>query len=204
MKLIDLSHPINEKMSTYPTDPKVSIVKEKNIDSDGTLLHRISMGTHTGTHIDVPAHIIPNGKKLHNYPLKTFTGTAIKVDNNCYRKINELEENLDGIIYDTGWYKSYGNADIFFGDKRPIIPEKLVQIAINLELKFFGCYFPSVDESGSIEKPIHNSLLKSDIIIYETLTNLNELPMLNPFSFFGFPLAFTDLDGSPVRAGAYI
>lgn len=204
MKLIDLSHPINEKMSTYPTDPKVSIVKEKNIDLDGTLLHRFSMGTHTGTHIDVPAHIIPNGKKLHNYPLKTFTGTAIKVDNNCYRKINELEENLDGIIYDTGWYKYYENPNTFFGDKRPVIPEKLVHIAINLELKFFGCDLPSVDESGSSEKPVHNALLKSDIIIYETLANLNELPMLKPFSFFGFPLAFTDLDGSPVRAGAYI
>ena len=85
-----------------------------------------------------------------------------------------------------------------------VIPEKLVHIAINLELKFFGCDLPSVDESGSSEKPVHNALLKSDIIIYETLTNLNELPMLKPFSFFGFPLAFTDLDGSPVRAGAYI
>ena len=64
MKLIDLSHPISNAMPTYPSDPDISIIREKDIDTDNTLLHSFKMGTHTGTHLDVPAHVIPGGKRL--------------------------------------------------------------------------------------------------------------------------------------------
>ena len=69
-----------------------------------------------------------------------------------------------------------------------------------MNIKFFCCDLPSVDESGKIDKPIHNALLGSDIIIYESLNNLDLLPLLKPFHFYGFPLPFHGLDGTPVRA----
>ena len=56
MKFVDLSHPMSNTMSTYPSDPDISFIREKDIDTDSTLLHSIKMGTHTGTHLDVPAH----------------------------------------------------------------------------------------------------------------------------------------------------
>ena len=34
----------------------------------------------------------------------------------------------------------------------------------------------------------------------QSLTNLDQLPLLTPFDFYGFPLPFNGLDGSPVRA----
>ena len=49
---------------------------------------------------------------------------------------------------------------------------------------FFGCDLPSVDLSGSKEKPIHNLLLNKGIIIYESLTNLNKLPINEKFKFY--------------------
>ena len=64
MKFVDLTHPISNEMPTYPSDPDVSIVRKKEIEIDRTLLHSFKLGTHTGTHLDVPAHIIPNGKTL--------------------------------------------------------------------------------------------------------------------------------------------
>ena len=75
---------------------------------------------------------------------------------------------------------------------------------IEMGIKYFGCDLPSVDASGSKDKPIHNALLGANIIIYESLTNLNQLPLLTPFQFYGFPLPFASLDGSPVRAVAMI
>ena len=64
----------------------------------------------------------------------------------------------------------------------------------------FAGDLPSVDKSGSVDKKVHRHLLSSDIIIYESLTNLNRLPLLKPFHFYGFPLPFIGLDGSPIRA----
>ena len=204
MKFVDLSHSIFNAMSTYPSDPDVTIIREKDIDTDNTLLHSFKMGTHTGTHLDVPAHVIPGGKTLDNFTLSSFTGTAVKVDKNTYNSLDQIESKIDGVIYDSGWYRHFNDPELFYGSCRPLIPEKLIEKAVKLEIEFFGCDLPSVDASGSKEKPVHHALFGSDIIIYESLTNLDQLPLHKLFQFYGFPLAFEKLDGSPVRAVAFV
>ena len=200
MKFVDLSYPISNNMSTYPSDPDVFIVREKEIHTDRTLLHSFKMGTHTGTHLDVPIHIIPDSKTLDDFPLSTFKGTVVKVDKNSYSSLDQMKQKVDGIIYDTGWYRHFNDPEIFYGPDRPIIPESLVEKGIELGINFFGCDLSSVDASGSKDKPVHHALLGADIIIYESLTNLDQLPLLTPFEFYGFPLSLNGLDGSPVRA----
>ncbi len=200
MKFIDLSHPISNDTKTYPTDPKISIVKEKGINRNNSLLHSFKMGTHTGTHLDVPAHILPNGKTLDNYSLKYFSGLTVKVDKDSIDSLSKIKKNIDGLIYETGWFNNFNNPDIFYGKDRPTIPLKLIKKVIAMNINFFGCDLPSVDKSESVDKKVHHNLLYSDIIIYESLTNLNQLPLLKPFHFYGFPLPFIGLDGSPIRA----
>ena len=167
--------------------------------SDRTLLHRFTMGTHTGTHLDVPSHVIIGGKTLDDFPVSTFFGSCVIVDKETFIDLDKIEENIDGIIYDTGWYKNY-NTELFFGPNRPAIPEELIEKVKEMNIKYFGCDLPSVDANGSKDKPIHNALLGADIIVYESLANLDQLPIFTPFYFYGFPLPFEGLDGSPVRA----
>ena len=200
MKFVDLSHPISNGMSTYPSDPEVSIVTEKEIATDRSLVHCFSMGTHTGTHLDVPAHIIHSGKTLNDFPLSAFTGCVVRVDEKTFNNLDTVREKIDGVIYDTGWYKYFNNSEIYYGSDRPAIPEELIEKTKRRDIKIFGCDLPSVDVSGSKEKPIHNTLLGADIIIYDSLANLDQLPLLIPFNFYGFPLSLNGLDGSPVRA----
>ena len=200
MKFVDLSHPISNEMATYPSDPDISIIREKDIQTNRTLLHRFTMGTHTGTHLDAPAHIISGGKTLESFPLSSFTGKTVKVDLNSISELDRIDEKVDGIIFDTGWYKIFNKPEIYFSSNRPEIPETFIRKIVEMGIKYFGCDLPSVDVSGSKEKSIHNSLLGADIIIYESLTNLDMLPTLTPFEFYGFPLPFVGLDGSPVRA----
>jgi len=158
------------------------------------------MGTHTGTHLDAPAHILSGGKTLDDFPISSFTGKTIKVDIKSINALDKIHKPLDGIIFDSGWYKYFNNPEIYYGSDRPEIPKFLVKKSIEMGIKFFGCDLPSVDESGSKDKPIHNALLGTNIIVYESLTNLDQLPLLTPFKFYGFPLPFVGLDGSPVRA----
>ena len=204
MRIVDLSHSLFNGASSYPSDPKIVIKKEKDILNNKSLLHNINFGTHSGTHLDVPAHTIHNGKTLSDFPLDAFMGTAVLLDDTNYNRFNKLNEKIDTIIYNTGWYKDYNDPIIYFGNDRPGIPGELIQFIIDNDVKIFGCDLPSVDVSGSKEKPIHKALLGNDIIIYESLTNLHQLPLLMPFQFFGLPLPFRDLDGSPVRAVAIL
>ncbi len=155
MNFVDLSHSITNGMSTYPSDPEVILLKEKEIKTDNTLLHSIKMGTHTGTHLDVPAHIISQGKTLNDFPLTSFSGLTIKVDNNSYKQLKKLDNNINGVFYETGWYKYFDNPLKFYGSTRPIIPLSLIDSLINSKVSFFGCDLPSVDASGLKNKIIH-------------------------------------------------
>ena len=204
MKYIDLSHPISNLMSTYPSDPNVIINEEKNIQYGNTLLHSFKMGTHTGTHLDAPAHIINDGRTFDDYDLNYFAGNALKVHTKNFKILDNINDKIDGVIFDSGWYKNFNNSKIFYGTDRPVIPNELVKKLVEIGVKFFGCDLPSVDSSGTKDKPIHNALLGRDIIIYESLTNLDQLPLDKIFQFYGFPLPFERLDGSPVRAVAII
>ena len=66
------------------------------------------------------------------------------------------------------------------------------------------CDLPSVDKGGTRGKIIHQKLLSNDVVIYENLANLENLPKGQPFIFIGFPLNIQDIDGSPVRAVAIL
>ena len=204
MKIVDLSHCLFQGAPSYPSDPVISIKKEKDIKQDNSTLHSIHFGTHSGTHLDVPAHIIQGGKTLSDFGLEAFFGTAIVADKTNYLQYETFTEKIDVFIFNTGWYNMINNPNIFFGKDRPVISADLVKYIIDNNFKIFACDLPSVDTSGSKGKPVHKALLENNVIIYESLANLDQLPMLQLFQFFGFPLSFKDLDGSPVRAVAIL
>ena len=129
-------------------------------------------------------------------------GKAIKIDEKT--KLNFDLKNIDGIIFETRWSRFYQDSKIYFGNSRPKIPIRLINKLIKTNLKFFGCDLPSVDSTGSEDKPIHNALLSNDIIIYESLSSLDKIPTLKKFDFIGLPLYLDKLEASPVRAIAVI
>ena len=154
--------------------------------------------------MDAPAHIIFGGKTLDDFPLSSFIGKTVKVDFTSISELDKVDEKIDGIILESNWYRRFKGPKIYYWSGRPEIPKYLVKKAIEMGMKYFGCDLPSLDVGGSKDKPIHNALLGANIIVYESLTNLSQLPLLTPFEFYGFPLPFIGLDGSPVRAVAII
>ncbi|KAH0829076.1 putative cyclase [Lanmaoa asiatica] len=97
--IVDLSHPLLEPVPCYPGDPEfkmslacsspliapetVPIVGTFSIETDSHMVvrvHALSLGTHTGTHIDAPFHFFPSGQKLHEIPLAQFVGHVVILD----------------------------------------------------------------------------------------------------------------------------
>ena len=54
--LIDVTLILKENIPVYPGDPKFEIEKIYSIESSGFNLHRLTMGTHTGTHMEMIYH----------------------------------------------------------------------------------------------------------------------------------------------------
>ena len=76
MKIIDLSHTIHDDIQIYPGDPPPSIRRGLTHEKDYCHVDLLTLGSHTGTHIDAPYHFMKNGKKSTNCRFSVSSATA--------------------------------------------------------------------------------------------------------------------------------
>lgn len=174
MLTIDLTQPVFDRMPVYPGDPDVTITHIHTIRKEGWNLRSITMTTHTGTHVNVPCHMVPSGKSLDNLPLNAFFGQAV--------------------LYtpDIGFERTTG----------VIFSETNITMSIATELVKMPPKFIGLSEKYEFDIEVERYLLENGIISYENLTNTDKLP--ERFLFYGIPLRIRGADGSPVRAFATI
>jgi arylformamidase len=75
--MIDISIPLASKMLTYPGNPKFS---KKSKRTKTSTISTITLGTHTGTHIDAPKHVFKKGMPIDSYNLNVFNGIVRVID----------------------------------------------------------------------------------------------------------------------------
>ena len=80
MTTYDLTHPIESGTPAYPGDPTPDVEPAATVEDDGYRVSKLEMGTHTGTHIDAPTHVIDGGKPLEAFSLETFRFDTLLVD----------------------------------------------------------------------------------------------------------------------------
>src|SRR2546430_17333843 len=108
--IYDVTVPITNTMPVWPGDPPVQLSAKSHESRDKThivSLTSIAMGSHTGTHIDAPFHMIQGGKRLHEFPLDIMVGRATVVAVPGRRSIarGELEglpwNNVERVLFKT-------------------------------------------------------------------------------------------------------
>lgn len=187
--IVDLSLPLGEETELYPGDPPVSIKPWALIWRDGYYMNVIKMGEHTGTHVDAPAHFIPNGKTVDEMPLERFMGRGIVID----VRGGEGEVKL-GEIPDSGYYN---RIVLFLTGGRELSPEVALFLAAE------GVKAVGTDAMSIGDEAVHTILLSEEVPIFENLTNLEAL-LGKEFTFIAFPLRIKNGSGSPVRAVAVL
>jgi len=211
MRTIDLTHVVKPGMTVFPgTEPPVFEVGSA-IETDGFEEKKITLFSHTGTHMDAPAHIIPGARKLDQFPIERFCGPACVVDvrGDDVGKIGVevLEARAedirasDFVILRSGWSRHWESEEYFRAF--PVLSPEAAQLLVDAEIKGVGIDMISVDEVDSTAFAVHNILLGAELVIVENLTNLEALPD-SAFTFYCFPLRIEDADGSPVRAVAAV
>lgn len=74
---IDVSVALREGMAHWPGDPPVLIERVQDLErGDSHSLSSISMGSHSGTHIDAPAHFLKDGTTVDKMPPGMMLGPA--------------------------------------------------------------------------------------------------------------------------------
>lgn len=200
--LIDLSVGIDENTPVYPGDPSTKIAPAGLLNEHGYQDHYISIGTHVGTHMDAPSHMLANGKNLNAYPIEKFSGRGvyIKVEGAFDKKAVEEAgiERGDIVLFHTGLSERYYDASYF--TEYPAMGEDIAKLLVEKGAGIVGVDTCSVDREPNF--PIHKILLAGETLIIENLANLKELSGKR-FRVHAYPMAL-QVDGAPVRAVAEI
>ena len=80
MKMLDLTHCITPEMPVYPGTEPPRLTAACTMEKDGFRETLLEMYSHTGTHMDAPAHMLPNGRTLDDFPAETFAGRGFVLD----------------------------------------------------------------------------------------------------------------------------
>ena len=203
MKVYDLTHTIQNDMPVYPGTEQPKLTTACTIEAVGyreTLLHMFS---HTGTHMDAPAHMLLDGAALDNYPADKFAGTAVVVDCRGQERISlpllqSYDLNgVDFVLFCTGWDKKWGSPDYYEGF--PCLTADAAAYLAALPLKGVGEDSISLDPCDSADFPNHITLMRADFVNTENLTGLDAL-IGRRFTFVTLPLKFENSDGCSCRA----
>ena len=75
----DISVPNHPGMLHYGRKPEKTMV-ESIADGDPGNVSRWLIGSHTGTHVDAPAHFVEGATTIEDVPLETLVGPAVVLD----------------------------------------------------------------------------------------------------------------------------
>lgn len=80
MKVIDLTHTISENMPVYPGTERPKLEVKSTYDKDGFKETLLTMFSHTGTHMDSPAHLFLERTNLDSFSPEQFVGKGLVID----------------------------------------------------------------------------------------------------------------------------
>lgn len=212
MKVIDLTHTISEDMPVYPGTEPPKLEQANTYEKDGFKETLMTMYSHTGTHMDPPAHLFAGRTTLDQFPVSQFVGKALVID--CrdlsegdtitMERINRYGQKAvqaDFLLFNLGWDKRWGT-DAYFGDY-PCIDDDVVDFILNTDKKGVGLDVIGIDPIPDENLPIHKKLFKEhEIVNIENLMNLDQCGE-ELFWFFCLPLKHLNADGAPIRAIAF-
>ena len=201
MDLIDISMVISTEMSTYKgITARKPVIEVTSTIEHGSNEFRLSILSHTGTHVDAPFHMISQGKTIDLFPLEHFEGKALVIEIFNLEKI-EAEHLLPFktkiLAADFLLLKTDNSARQLDPKKFVFLGESGASFLSENILKGVGIDSLGI-ERDQPQHPTHRLLLEKDILIYEGLV----LSHINPgfYWFSGYPLKIKSADGSPIRA----
>ncbi|GAB3035278.1 cyclase family protein [Natronobiforma cellulositropha] len=224
MVIYDLTQPLESGMPVYPGTEPASVEPTASVAADGYRTTRLDLDSHTGTHVDAPAHMSP-GPSLSALPLETFHLTATVADcrplearevisaGRLERAVEEAvsgvdERTLDLVVVRTGWETHWGEATYY---DHPYLSadaaDWLVERDLHLGLDALNPDPTPTANAGADEPagfPVHDRLFATERVILENLCGLEAVTDDERFTLSAFPLAIPSGDGSPVRAVAIL
>ena len=201
---IDVSVPLRTGMVHWPDNPPVSIERMLDIErGDVANVSKLSMGAHTGTHMDAPLHFFRTGKGIDTMPLTATIGRARVIEIRDPESIKPEElgsyqlQRGERILFRTRNSARCWQTNDFVEDFVYISQEAARYLAVQ-EVQTVGVDYLSVGGFFKDGVETHHALLEAGIWIIEGLNLSNVVP--GTYELVCLPLRIEGSDGAPSRA----
>ena len=203
----DISVPL-EAAPVFPGDPKYSRASISRLEDGAQYnLSSIYLGTHSGTHLDAPAHLLRGGRTIDRYPLSRFIlpvqVVSVKCPGNgdpiCPSALRDLKSGKsEALLFKTNNSLRRLMHRSVFSEEFVYLSREAAARCVTLDFGLVGIDYLSVDRYGDDQAPAHRTLLENDIMILEGI----DLEAVSPgrYRLICLPLNATGLDAVPVRA----
>nr|WP_304364417.1 cyclase family protein [Methanosarcina sp. KYL-1] len=222
-KIIDITVPLSPSTRVFPGDPVPFVEKVCTLEKEGCAVSRLSFGSHTGTHVDAPSHVLQNGLAVDKLELEGLVGEALVLD------LSSVKGALKEEILKAEFEKAavFGCAKVlllktkgrlFRGEKglkaagprdgmpeaeegfedSAYLDESGAALIVKKGFRTVGIDNFSVDSLASEPLPAHRTLLSNRINIVECL-DLSSVEA-GIYFFICLPLKIEGCDGAPARA----
>lgn len=217
MRLIDLSHTIEEGMITYRGLPApivcdfLSFDESRRLYAEGTefVISRVELIGNTGTYLDAPFHRHRSGRDVSQLRLEEVAdldGVVVPAFDRSGRAIGPeafagIETRGKAVLVRTGWDANWRTDRYFEG--HPFLTADSAEFLRAAGAALVGIDSLNIDDTDDLTRPVHTTLLGAEIPVVEHLCNLAALPGTG-FRFSAVPVKVKGCGTFPVRALAVV
>lgn len=207
--VIDISAPLRDDLPTWPgEDGLVRELSADQSDGDPATVSHLSLGAHTGTHVDAPVHFLPDGEGLEAFDLDAFVGPVtvvdlshasgeITADDLDRADVPAITSRLLVRTRNSGWSATATE----FDERYIALDRSAADWCVTRGLRLIGIDYLSIEpfDPGERGAPVHRALLDASVAILEGL-DLDGVEA-GEYELAALPLRIPDgIDGAPARA----
>ena len=204
MQIYDVTVRLREGMATYAGEEPGPVLDFHSLMSEGKSANvsALSLGSHTGTHVDAPHHFLDNGVTVEQIPVEYMVGPCYVMEytGETHITASDLEaaripDGTSRLLVKTGngrfWNDDAFHPEFigFADDAGPWLVERGIVLV--------GIDYMSIERFHSPTHAVHRALLKASAVILEGL----DLRRVAPGEYFLVcaPLPVEAADGAPAR-----
>jgi arylformamidase len=198
--LIDVSIPLREGMPIYRDNPGFEIHLDSAIADGATAnVSKVTMGAHTGTHVDGQRHFFDDGAGTDALPLEPMLGPALVVElpdvgrgpiDEASLRGAEVPEGTERLLLKTP-NSALWNQDEFTHDFARLDGSGAAY-ALEMGVRLIGIDYLSIGDADA-----HHALLGAGVVALEGL-DLREVDA-GPYELICLPIRLVGSDGAPAR-----
>jgi arylformamidase len=207
MKIFDVTLTIREGMTTWGGEPGPELRPLRRIASgDNANVSTLTLGDHTGTHVDPPIHFIEGGATAEQLPLEALIGPCIVVAYEGDTSITGewLARAVGRPAAPRILFKTRNSA--LWSDPRHRFTRDIVAVGasaakwcVDQGVRLVGIDYLTIEPQGPEKAgyPTHHTLLGAGIVIIEGLDLRTVAPGI--YELVCAPLKIAGGDGAPAR-----